>query len=199
MKKSFQIVSVRPILNIDRPIVVFEVAGNEPIVRNPKQALTDLQNSGRALEIDATAFSGGYNAVPQMIKAQFIQALFDCAGATITGDITNIKAGDEYTVTAGHPALTDTNHPHYNKVKEGGKLKAEKDGVWVEGFLSIPLTPAELLRRDMSTKMAQTMMQLMGLAGSAPVAAAPIANDAFDTDPVGIPAGTAAEAFGGKK
>ena len=49
MRKSLVIQAVRPIFNIERPVVVFEVLGHEAIVRNPKQALIDLQNSGRAL------------------------------------------------------------------------------------------------------------------------------------------------------
>lgn len=58
MRKSGVISNVRTIFNIAKPIVVFELHGQEAIVRNPKQALIDLQNSGRALDINAKEFEG---------------------------------------------------------------------------------------------------------------------------------------------
>lgn len=194
MKKSLTITNVRPIFNIERPIVVFEVAGNEPLVRNPKQALTDLQNSGRALNINVNDFAGGYANANPLAKAQLVEALFACNGAVVTADITNIKAGDSYTVTAGHPALTDKNHKDYGKVKEGGQLKAEKDGVWIEGFMSIPLTPAEMLRKELAVAGAATMLQMFGI--TAPTFSASVEATVADEFVPSLPEATAEEAFG---
>ncbi len=196
MKKSFLITNVRPILNIDKPIVIFEVAGGDAVVRNPKQALTDLQNSGRALTINPKAFANGVEGANIADKSAFITALFDCQNATLTGDITAVKAGDKYVVSAGHPALTDTNHAFYGKVKEGGTLVAEKDGVWVEGFLSIPLTEQEKMRRDLTGTMATAMLALYGFGGAQPVAQQHIAQDAFTDDVADLPTVTTTEAFG---
>lgn len=196
MKKSFQIANVRPIFNIDKPIVVLELVGGEAIVRNPKQALTDLQNSGRALDINAKAFAGGIEGVDAITKAKFISALFDCNGTVVTGDITNTKAGDKYIIRAGHPALTDASHASYGKVKEGDSLVAEKDGVWVDGFLSIPLTEQEKMRRDVSGNISSALMAMYGFGGATPVQAVaqPQLEEAYD-----LPAtATADEAFGKK-
>ncbi len=169
--KTFKIAQVRTILNIDRPIVVLEVLGNEPIIRTPKELLTDMQNSGRALAINPNDFKHGYEFVSQGSKALFIQCALDCIGAEVTGNIVNNKAGDTYLIEAGHPALTDTTHKLYGSVKEGDSAIIEKDGVRVEGFLSIPLTQAELYRRDITATMANSMLAIMGLGVQAPAQA----------------------------
>ena len=75
MRKSLVIQAVRPIFNIERPVVVFEVLGHEAIVRNPKQALIDLQNSGRALDVNINEFAGGIETVSPATRALFVQAL----------------------------------------------------------------------------------------------------------------------------
>lgn len=197
MKKSFQIVAVRPILNIDKPIVVFELAGADSLVRNPKQALVDLQNSGRALNINPKAFANGIENANATDIANFTTALLDCQGAVVSGDMTFTKAGDSYVIRAGHPVLTDNTHPSFGKVKEGDSLKAEKDGVWVDGFLSIPLTEQEKMRRDVSGNIATALMALYGFGGA--TASAPVAIQAavaYDNDTVDLPTATADEAFG---
>lgn len=197
MKKSFQIANVRPILNIDKPIVVFELTDGNAIVRNPKQALTDLQNSGRALGINPRAFANGVEGADAKAKEDFISALFDCNNAVGTGDITNTKAGDKYVVRAGHPALTDASHAQYGKVKEGESLVAEKDGVWVEGFLSIPLTEQEKMRRDVSGTFASALMAMYGFNGGAQVAqSAPASLEASYSEVNDLPQATTEEAFG---
>lgn len=200
MKKSFQIANVRPIFNIDKPIVVLELVGGEAIVRNPKQALTDLQNSGRALDLNPKAFAGGIEGVDANTKAKFISALFDCQGATVTGDITQVKAGDNYVIRAGHPALTDSTHAAYGKVKEGDSLKAEKDGVWVDGFLSLPLTEQEKMRRDVSGNISSALMAMYGFGGAPAVQATaqPVYDDNSDL-PQTPAVATAEEAFGKTK
>ena len=197
MKKSFQIANVRPIFNIDKPIVVFELVGGDAIVRNPKQAITDLQNSGRALDINPKAFVGGIEGLDANTKAKFISALFDCNGAVVTGDVTNTKAGDKYVIRAGHPALTDATHASYGKVKEGDSLVAEKDGVWVDGFLSIPLTEQEKMRRDVSGNISSALMAMYGFGGATPVAqSAPNSLEASYEVENDLPTQTAHEAFG---
>lgn len=197
MKTTLLITGVRTILNIDRPIVVLDVVGNEPVIRTPKELLTDMQNSGRALAINPAEFKHGYEFVPQATKALFIQASMDLAGATLTGDITNNKAGDSYVIEAGHPALTDSTHKLYGSVKEGDKALIEKDGVRVEGFLSIPLTQQELYRRDITSLMASSMLATLGIT-SAP---AQVAETVVNAEPelgsqVAEPTASAEEAFG---
>lgn len=197
MKTTLTITGVRTILNIDRPIVVLDVVGNEPVIRTPKELLTDMQNSGRALAINPAEFKHGYEFVSQSTKALFIQASMDLAGATLTGDITNNKAGDTYVIEAGHPALTDSTHKLYGSVKEGDSATIEKDGVRVEGFLSIPLTQQELYRRDITSLMASSMLATLGIT-SAP---AQVAVSAEQSEPelgaqIAETTATAEEAFG---
>lgn len=157
MKKSLQIVSVRPILSIDKPIIVLEVLGHEAIVRNPRQMLTDLQNSGRALDINPKAFHNGYENADGLSKSLFISACHEVQGAVLTADVKAFKAGDVYTLTEGHPLVVS------GQAKIGETQKAEKDGVWVEGFMSIPLTADERLENKIANKYAEAMLRLRGL------------------------------------
>ena len=200
MRKSLAITGVRTIFQIDKPIVVFEVAGHEAIVRNPKQALIDLQNSGRALEINTREFDGGVENLSGVTKTVFTQALLDCIGATITGEISLTKAGEKYTPNETHPVFTDKNHPFFNKIKLGETLIAEKDSVWVEGFLSIPLTESEKMRRDVAGNISKAMMAMYGL--GTPVAQPRVVNAVSDTEYLEqeglIPTATQEEAFGKK-
>lgn len=200
MKKSLQIVGVRTIFNIDKPIVVFEVAGHEAIVRNPKQALTDLQNSGRALDINANALTNSIEGLDPSTKASFVQALLDCIGAVLAGDIQSFSIGDEYAIREGHPAVTNQAHPMFGKVKIGDKLKAETNGVWVEGFLSIPLTEQEKMRRDISGNISKAIMQMYGFGATVPAPVAVPQGNAFGAEEPevagAIPSATADEAFG---
>lgn len=196
MRKSFQITNVRVILNIDKPIVIFEVAGGDAIVRNPKQALTDLQNSGRALDIDAKEFVSGIENVSLETKAKFQTAVLDTIGAVLSGEITTYKAGDEYTITGSHPALKDVNHPLFGQVKEGDKQKAEKDGVWIEGFLSIPLTEQEKMRRDVSGNISKALMALYGFGNAVAIPTAVVPETPFEEPKPSLPTQTQAEAFG---
>ena len=181
MNKSLRITGVKTIFNIERPIVVFEVQGHEPIVRNPKQALIDLQNSGRALELNVADFAGDLKYVNPALKGILTKALLRCTNATLSGDIKAFKAGDKYEITKGHPALVDKNHPMFNKVKEGDTLSAEKDGVWVEGFLSIPETQDEMLREEIGSQIAKSFIMMYNFAPPA-VASTP----ALIANPLGI-------------
>lgn len=193
--KSFKIVAVRPILGIDKPIIVLEVQGGQAIVRNPKQALTDLQNSGLALDIDAKEFAYGIERVSQYTKAEFLEGLYDLVGDTVTGDITDVKAGDSYVVTGNHPALVDPNHPFYNKVKDGETLKAEKDGQWVTGFLSFSPSMEKRMMKSDSREYAKLRMKQFGFSNavSAPVATATVTEDIPETQE--LPTASAEEAF----
>lgn len=196
MNKSLQITKVRVIVNakVERPIVVLETAQGIDVVRSPKLMLIDLQNSGRGLDIAPSAFDNGIENASQDVRASFQTACLDCIGATLTGDITERKAGDEYVVTGNHPALVDKNHKNYGKVKDGETLKAEKDGIHVEGFLSIPLTEQEKMRRDVSGNISKALMSMYGFGTTAPapVAAAPVAQEAVITEAfeTGAPAST---------
>jgi len=151
MQKSLTITGVKNIANIAQPIIVLEVQGHPAIVRNPKQMLTDLTNSFRCVGVTSTQ------------DPRFAQELGKLFGATLTGDLRAYKAGDKYVVTEGHPALTDRNHKDYGKVKLGEQLVAEKDGVWVEGFLSIPKTFAEQQLEANATAYASVMAAFMGI------------------------------------
>lgn len=194
MNTSFRVTNVRIIAkNVAKPVVVFEQANKPAVLRNPKQALIDLQNSGRALGIDEAEFANGYENVSHATKAEFIEALLDTIGATITADLTYVKAGDKYAIGASHPALTDKKHPSYGKVKKAGDtLLAEKDGVWVEGFMSIPLTQEEKMNRSVSREVANIMAKAFGGFQSAPATSRrPLSIEEEEADALN------SEAFGG--
>lgn len=167
METTKQITGVKVITGIAKPIIVFTLAGHPDVARNPKQALTDLQNSGRALDIASVN------------DPRFAKALHSCVGALLSGDLRIFKAGDEYAITENHPALTDSNHPLFGKVKLGDKQRAENDGVWVEGFLSIPLTLAERQMEMNAGAYASIMAQFMGF--GVPVVANTVTAPASET------------------
>ncbi len=176
MQTTAFITVVKTVFNHTKPVVVFELSNGTTLFRYPKQALIDLQNSGRALNLSPNCLDRGLSALNPYERNDFQTALIECANAQLTGDIITYKAGDEYEITAQHPSITDKSHADYGKTKIGDKKTADKDGNRIEGFLFIPLTEAEKLRRDMSSHMAKAMMQMYGL-GSAPVpmAVTPIA------------------------
>lgn len=198
MRKSGVISNVRTIFNIAKPIVVLELHGQEAIVRNPKQALIDLQNSGRALDINANEFANGLENVSQGTKAKFITALFDVVGATLSGDITPVRKGDTYVATEFSACITDKNHALYGKVKVGDTVTILEDSSpRVEGFLSIPLLEQDKLRRDLTSAMAEKMMNMFGFGANVPQASAPVAyGNPFDDAQAVVPTATEAEAFG---
>lgn len=167
METTKQITGVKVIMNIAKPIIVFQLAGHADVARNPKQALTDLQNSGRALGITGTN------------DPRFVDELHNCVGATLSGDLKPFKAGDEYVISEGHPALTDRNHPLFGKVQLGDKQRAETDGVWVEGFLSIPQTLMERQLKANASAYANVMMQFMGFGAPVANVAATPASETF--------------------
>lgn len=168
MQTTAFITVVKTVFNHTKPVVVFELSNGTTLFRYPKQALIDLQNSGRALNLPANVLDRGLSALTPYEKQDFQTALIECANAQLTGDIISYKKGDEYEITAQHPSITDKSHIDFGKTKVGDKKVAENDGNRIEGFLFIPLTEAEKLRRDMSVNMAKAMMQMYGL-GSAPV------------------------------
>ena len=209
MQTTAFITVVKTVFNHTKPVVVFELSNGTTLFRYPKQALIDLQNSGRALNLSPNALDRGLSALSPFERNDFQTALIECANAQLTGDIISYKAGDEYEITAQHPSITDKSHTDYGKNKVGDKKKADQDGNRVEGFLFIPLTEAEKLRRDMSVNMAKAMMQMYGLGNTPmPIAVQPIAEttvspklgtteDAFE-DISSIPAVTAEKALGAK-
>jgi hypothetical protein len=167
METTKQITGVKVIMNIAKPIIVFQLAGHPDVARNPKQALTDLQNSGRALGITSTS------------DPRFVKEVHGCVGATLSGDLRVFKAGDEYTIGEGHPAIVDRNHPQFGKVNLGDKLRAEADGVWVEGFLSIPQTLMERQLEANAGAYASVMMAFMGFGAPVANVAATPASETF--------------------
>lgn len=167
--KNATIIAVRPILGIEKPIIVLETT-SETLVRNPKQMFTDLQNSGRFLNAKANVFARGIENVSDALRAQFIDECHKLVGAQVSGDWKAFKAGDFYTIESGHPALTDVNHPLYNKVKEGDKQKAEADGVWITGFLSIPKTAQERMQETIADRTAGLLAGMFGFTSNTAVA-----------------------------
>lgn len=191
MKKSLLITGVRLILNIEKPIVVFEVANHEPIVRNPKQALTDLQNSGRGLEIDTRLFANGIENVNPYAKAQFQKALLRTRGAIIEGDFSVVKAGEKYFPNDTHPVFTDKNHPQFGTIQKGEGLIADKGGVYVEGFCTIAETDTELDREANANAYAQARVAMSSAFASIPLPTM----ETLDTPESVVPTATASEAF----
>lgn len=171
MNKALKITGVRVITKIDRPVVVFETTGGA-VVRAPKLALIDLHNSARALRLPSDCLDQGINAMHPAQREVFVMALHECIGAVLTADITDYKAGDAYAVRKGHPALTDPKHKDFGKVKkEGDTLVAEKDGRYIDGFISIPLTNEEKMINKSADAFGMSMMAMFGFnAPTAPVA-----------------------------
>jgi hypothetical protein len=188
--KTLSITNVRTIFSIAKPIVVFDVAEGESIVRNPKQALIDLQNSGRALKLRPNALANGIESLNAVDRETFIESLMDCVGATLTGDITPVRKGDTYVANEYSSCIADKNHKLYGKVKLGEVVTVEEDSSpRVEGFLSIPLTQAEKLNRGISREVAGLMSAMFGF--SAPVAQTQV----VASTPFELPAETPANAF----
>lgn len=188
--KTLLITNVRTIFSITKPIVVFDVAEGESIVRNPKQALIDLQNSGRALKLRPNALANGIESLNATDRETFIESLMDCVGATLTGDITPVKKGDTYVANEYSSVITDKNHKLYGKVKLGEVVTVEEDSSpRVEGFLSIPLSTMEKQVRANAREMASLMAGMFGF--NAPVAQAPTQAQT----PFELPTETPANAF----
>lgn len=196
--KTLQITNVRTIFTGTsrvtgqsiKPIVIFDVQDGDSIVRNPKQALLDLQNSGRALKLRPNALANGVESLNAIDRETFMECLMDCVGATLTGDITPVKKGDTYVANEYSSCITDKNHKLFNKAKIGDVITVEEDSSpRVEGFLSIPLTQAEKLNRGISREVAGLMSAMFGF--SAPVAQAPTQAQT----PFELPAETPANAF----
>lgn len=176
--KALKITNVRPVFNGKNattgkpvnPIVIFDVQGHPSIVRNPRQALIDLQNSGRALSLNVDDFSNGIERVNPFVRGIFQKALLRCKGAIIEGDFTVTKAGDKYYPQDNHPVFTDKNHPQFGTIKTGEPLIAEKDGVWVNGFCTIPETNDELDREANAEAYANARVSMLGMSMAVPTA-----------------------------
>lgn len=154
MTTTRRITNVKVITNIAKPVIVLELEGHPAVVRNPKQMLTDLNNSGRALNVFNTN------------DTRFAKECYNLIGATLTGELKVFKAGDKYTVTEGHPDVAA------GTAKIGDTKFAEKDGVWVEGFLSIPQTMMERQMELNASAYADSMKELLGIFAPAPAQSA---------------------------
>jgi hypothetical protein len=177
--------AVKPIVTsrVEKPIIVLET-NRGTIIRSPKQFFTDLQNSGRLLNVPETAFDRGYeNAFPQHQEA-LKRECFRLAGKTVQGDWTFYKAGDNYTPDENHPCFTNPNHEMFNKVKLGEPLKATNDGCWVTGFLSIPKTDMEYAMEDTVQVAGNALAQMFAGFGVMPTQQAIPANtdNVFDVE-----------------
>ena len=137
MQTTAFITVVKTVFNHTKPVVVFELSNGTTLFRYPKQALIDLQNSGRALNLSPNALDRGLSALTPFEKSDFQTALIECANAQVTGDIVTYQKGDEYEITAQHPSITDKSHVDFGKNKVGDKKIAENDGNRIEGFLFI--------------------------------------------------------------
>lgn len=144
MKKSLQITQVKCIINIAKPVIVLEVAGHPALLRTPHQFVTDMQGSGRLLDLDPTDFKD-FEYTDAVSKADMQECAYALVGAEVTGDINEYKAGDTYIVTATSDAITNKSNPNFGRVVVGDPLQAEKDGVRIEGFLFVPKTAEERL------------------------------------------------------
>jgi hypothetical protein len=199
MKKSLLITGVRVIpanAKVARPLVIFSVQGHDDIVLAPNQALIGLQNSGRAL------------GVTDAMSADAQQAYRETIGAIVTADISYHKAGEFYVIDENHPAITGkTPHELAGQVKIGDKVAYKEDGMRIEGFIDIPYTQAELMRRDISKEVAKGFMSMFGVQSfaipSATSSATPVIEGAqaeppFEpiSEPATEPATAESEAFG---
>lgn len=195
--KTLKITGVRTIFATDKPVVVFQTAETIDIVRAPKLALIDLQNSARALKLPKNALDRGLSEMHPAQLEVFVKELKKCVGAELVGDITTYKAGDKYAVRAGHPALTDPKHKDFGKVKkEGDTLVAEKDGVWIEGFLDIAFTEKELFRQEMAEVGATSMLAMFGFSAQPEIKTISQQVEDVEHEDVTSATATTTEAFG---
>jgi hypothetical protein len=171
--KTAIITNVKTIFTTDKPVVVFELANGEAILRAPKLALIDLQNSGRALTLPSNCLDNGLAYLHPAQKALFISSLLECRGATTTGDISTTKPGDTYVD------------------REGNTKTIEKGGLRVEGFLSIPLTDREVMLNKTADASALVLMAMFGFGAmptaqsSVPVIEAPVTSDLIANEAFG--------------
>lgn len=149
--KTAIITNVKTIFTTDKPVVVFELANGEAILRAPKLALIDLQNSGRALVLPSNCLDNGLNYLHPAQKATFITALLECKNATLTGEVSMTKPGDTYVD------------------RDGTTKTIEKGGLRVEGFLNIPLTDRETTMNKVADASALVLMSMFGF-GAMPTA-----------------------------
>lgn len=173
MEKELRIVRVQPITRGANPVIVLHVEGqNQPIVRQPKQLIEDLIQSGR-LPADVKKYDELVDLEARNLR-----------GKVAYGNVRVFKAGEEYIVNEFSSAVTDPNHELYGKVKVGQKAKHQTDGVWVEGFLDIPLTRTEIKERLAELRETRAKVATN--------------DDWFDDEDVPTPvSATAKEAFGG--
>lgn len=141
----------------------------ERIARTCKQALLDLHKSARGSRIPEGLFNNGYNSANPVLRRQFVNEIIALVGKVGLGDVESFKAGDTYIATA------DSSRVKAGQANVGDTLLAEKDGTRVEGFLSFPLTDAELMRRDLVADMSSSLaLMFAGSMGLAPNTIEPI-------------------------
>jgi hypothetical protein len=186
--KKFKITNVKTIFRTDKPVIVFELANGEAILRSPKLALIDLQNSFRALKLPNNCLDNGIAYAHPAQLETFMLSLNACVGADLTGDIINVKEGDAYVDQQGTTKFI---------TKAGLRVSS--------GFLSIPFTQAEIMRRELAEAGATTMMSMFGF-GTAPsmsmpaLPATPVTHEEYEGEEGGnLDFKTSEEAFGKKE
>jgi len=147
--------------NVKRAIVVLSLDGHADVVRTTDQMLIDFQNSLLIRDVRSTE------------DPRFVKALRSLKGAKLTGDLQPRKAGESYTIDATHPDVVA------GKAKAGEKRIAEKDGVWVEGFLSIEESLQTQMVNAEAEAWAEKRAQILNLSNmfgsfNATTAAAPV-------------------------
>lgn len=145
------------------PRAIFTVdagKGEELVINRPLSLLLiDLHKAFEASNIKAKAFDNP-KAYKAMDIANLKQALKKFRKGTLEGDISVVKAGDPYTVTAKSQAMTNPKHPMFGKIKVGDTLPREKDGIEIKGFLELFESDRELDSRNYGLSKATLEMEM---------------------------------------
>ena len=176
--KTFKIALARTLTSNGKDYVLYTTTCGRTIFRTLKQAINDLQGSGRALTVNVDSVDLGFARMNPLDKAIFIKAILTTRGADLIGDIRDNKAGDTYV----------------DSISGETKVVA-KDGVFVEGFLSIPFTEVELMREALATTGASQMLAMFGISAPTLNVVPEHTTPAIDTPANGVPNVTPAEAF----
>lgn len=165
--KTFNIISADIITKTGtEPFVGLTVNVNgqqQQIARTCKQALLDLHKSARASNIPSGLFDNGVASANPLLYNKFRESIIGLVGKVGVADVDFYEAGAEYEATEVSSAVKA------GIAKVGDILKTEKKGSRVEGFMSFPLTNAELARREMIESINPTTLLQALLGIEAPV------------------------------
>ena len=132
MEQAVKVIRARRILKDSKGnainIVLLDLANGKPsIIRNASQFVQDAKNS--FLDVPDSCNSIQHPAMNAVLRGMF--------GATIIGDITYNKKGEQWVVTEDSRVITDKTHPQYGKVTVGMTQPYKEDNTRVEGFLNL--------------------------------------------------------------